>query len=54
MDLHYLTLIGRCLENKKKPTPVQTMNSGGLKSENIVNNVGVFNDIAIISSIFKE
>jgi hypothetical protein len=46
--------MGRSLENKKKLAPVQTMNSGGLNSENIVNNVSVFNDIATINSIFKE
>ena len=30
------------------------MNSVGLNSENIVNSVGVFNDIAAINNIFEE
>jgi hypothetical protein len=36
MDLHYLTFIGRNLENNKKPTLVQIMNSANMNSKNVV------------------
>ena len=51
MALHYLTFMGRKLENRKKLTPVQIMNSAGM---NIVNNIGIFNRSASKNSILNE
>ena len=53
MGLHYLTFMGRNLKNKKKPIPVRIMSSTGLNSKNIVNSVGTFDDIYIISNNSK-
>jgi hypothetical protein len=54
MGLHYLTFMLRNLENKKRLTLVQLMNSVSLDSKSIVNSVGIFNDIVAMNSIFKE
>ena len=54
MGLHYLIFMWRNLENKKKLTLVQIMNSVGMNSKNIIYNVSIFNDHAIMSSIFNE
>ena len=42
MDLHYLTYMGRNLENRKKLTPVWIMNSANMNNNNIMNSVGIF------------
>ena len=47
--LHYHTFIGRNLENKKKLTPVRIM-----KTMDIVNYIGIFNDSVVMNSIFSE
>ena len=54
MGLHYLTFIGRNLENKKKPTLLQIMNSVALNNKNIVNIVGIVNDNDTISKNYME
>jgi hypothetical protein len=54
MGLHYLTFTGRNLENKKKLTLVQIMNSVGMKSMSIGNRVGIFDDSVAMNSIFNE
>ena len=53
MSFHYLTFMGRKLENKKKLTSVRIMNSVSLNSKNIVNNVGIFND-SVMNNNFRE
>ena len=53
MGLHYLTFMGRKLENKKKLTPVRIMNSASINSKNIVNNVSIFNDSVVMTSILR-
>ena len=53
MDLHYLTFMGRNLENKKRLMLMQIMNNVGMNSENIVIVVGIFNDNALMN-IFNE
>ena len=54
MDLHYLTLMGRNLENNKKLTPVQIMNCVVMNSKNVVNIADVFSDCVAIHSILSE
>ena len=49
MDFHYLTIMGRNLENIKKLTLVPIMNS-----KNIVTSVGVFSESVAMNSIFSE
>jgi hypothetical protein len=50
IDLHYLTFMGRILENKKKLMPVRIMNSVGLNRKRILNSVRVCNNsFSIIS-----
>ena len=51
MGLHYLTFIGRNLENRKKSTPMQIMNKASINSKNIVNIVGIFKYIIVIDSV---
>ena len=41
MVLHYLTFMGRNLENRKKATLVHVMNIVGTNSKNVVNIVGI-------------
>ena len=53
MDLHYLTSMGRNLINKKKLMHAQIMNSANVKSENIVNIVGIFNDSVAMDSTLR-
>ena len=50
----YLTFMGSNLENMKKLVPIQTMHSVRLYSKNIVNNVGIFNNIVFINSNVKD
>ena len=38
------TFRGRNLENRKKPTPMQRMNSADLNSMHIANYVGIFSE----------
>lgn len=47
MDLHYLIFMGGNLGNEKKPTPVRIVNSVGVNSMNIVNNVGISSDMLL-------
>ena len=54
MGLHYLTFMGRNLENKKKLMLVQITNSASMNSKNIVNRVGIFNDFVARNSILRE
>ena len=53
MGLRYLTLMRRNLENKKKLMPVRIMNSAGMNSKNIVNNVSIFSDGVAMNSDFS-
>lgn len=48
---HYLTSMGRNLENRKKLTPVRTMNNDGM---NIVNSVDNFGNNVAMNNIFSE
>ena len=48
IGLHYLTFMGRNLENSKKLMLVRTMNSASLNSQNIMNSVGIFNVVLIL------
>ena len=43
----------RNLENKKKLMPVRIMNSAGMNSKNIVNNVSIFSDGVAMNSDFS-
>ena len=54
MGLHYLTFMGRNLENRKKLTLVRIMNCVGMNSKDIVNNVEVFSGSVVMNSIFNE
>lgn len=54
MGIHYLTFMGRDLENKKKLTPVQTMNNVGMINMNIVSSGGIFGDKATMNDILTE
>ena len=54
MGLHYLTFMGRNLENRKELTPVQIMNSTSFNSKNIVHGVSIFNDSATMNNTFRE
>ena len=51
MGLHYLTFMGRNLENKKKLTPVCIMNCAGLNSKIIMNSAGIFINSALSSNL---
>lgn len=51
MGIHYLTFMGGNLENRKNLMPVRIMNSANMNSKNIVNNVGIFCDSAMNSSL---
>ena len=42
MGIHYLTIMGRDVENKKNLMQVRIMNRANMNSKNIVNNVGIF------------
>lgn len=53
MALHYLTFMGKSLENKKKLMPKWIMNNVGLNAINIVDNVSIFSDSAIMNSILS-
>ena len=48
MGLRYLYFMGRNLKNKKKLTLVRIMISVGLNKKNIMNSVGIVNDISFI------
>ena len=54
MHIHYLTFMGRNLENKKKWTPIWMLNSACMNSKYIVNNVGICNQGVATSSISNE
>jgi hypothetical protein len=54
MGLHYLAFMGRYLKLKEKTDVGTKMNSACMNRKNIVNNVGIFNDGATMSSIFHE
>ena len=54
MGLHYVIFKGRNLENMKKLMPVRKINNAGVNSKNIVNSLGIFNDIDLINSISFE
>ena len=54
MGLHYLTFMGRNLENKKKLMPVRIMNSAALNSENIVISASIFNVVLILIIISRN
>ena len=54
MGLRYLTFMGRNLENRKNFTLVRIMNSVGMNSKDIVNNVEVFSGSVVMNSIFNE
>ena len=54
MTLHYLTFMGRDLENRKKLTLVRMMNCVGMNSKHILNNVGISNDSTAVKNIFKD
>ena len=54
MGFHYLTFMGRNLENREKLRHVHTMNRADLCSKNIVNSVGVFSDSVSIDSMYRE
>ena len=54
MDFHYLTFMGRNLENRKKLMPVRIMNNANMNNENIVNSVGMFNDSYAPNSSTRE
>jgi hypothetical protein len=47
IGLHYL-------ENNRKLTPIRIMNSASINGKNIVNSVGIFNDIVAMNNIFME
>ena len=49
MGLHYLTFMGRNLENKKKSALVQIVNSVDM---NVVNNVSISRDSATMNNTF--
>ena len=53
MCLHYVTFMGRNIENRKKLTRYEIMNHASLISKNIVNSVGIFNDGAPMNSNSK-
>ena len=46
MGLHYLTFMGRSLENGKKLLLVQVMNSADWIINNVVNWISIFNEVA--------
>ena len=54
MGLHYVTFMGRHLENMKKLTSIRIMNSASMNSKNIMNSVGIFNVNGFINNIFNE
>ena len=54
MGLHYLTFMGRNLENRKKLTHVRIMNRVGMNNKNVVNSVFLFNDSVAMNSISSE
>ena len=47
-------LHGRNSKNRKKLMLVRIMNSVGMNSKNIMNNIKIFNDSAIMNNIFNE
>ena len=51
MDLHYLTIMGRNVENMKKLTLVRRMNSVDMNSKNIMNSVSISNDNVAMNTI---
>ena len=52
--LHYLTFMGRNLENRKKLTPIQIIYSVDMNSKNIMNNVVIFSGSVAMNSISNE
>ena len=54
MGLHYLTFMGRKIENRKKLTFVRMMNSVNLISKNNKNSVGVFEYSVAMNSDYGE
>ena len=51
MDFHYLTFMGRNLENTKRLMLIRIMNNA---CTNIVNSVGNFNISVAMNSVFSE
>ena len=47
-------LHGKKLENREELTPIRIMINVGMNSENIVNNVGIFNNDVVLNRIPKE
>jgi len=54
MGLHYLTFMGRNLENRKKLMFIQIMENAFMNLMNIVNSVGSFSDSVAMNNIFNE
>ena len=54
MGIHYLTFMGRNLENKKKFMLVQIMNNAVMNNMNIVSSGGIFGDNATMNDSFNE
>lgn len=54
MGLHYLTVMGRNLENKTKMALVQIMNIANMNGKNILNNINIFNESAAMNSDYRE
>ena len=50
MGLHYLTFMGRNLENKKKLMHLQIVNSANMNSKYIMNIVNIYNDSAAMNN----
>ena len=51
MGIHYLTFMGKNLENGKELTLVRISDNVGMNSKDIVNSVGVSNDIVAMNYI---
>ena len=54
MGLYYLAVIRKNLENKKKLTPVEIMNSANMTHKNIVSTFSIHNDSATVNNSFGE
>ena len=54
MGLHYLSFMGRNLDNRKKLRLVRIMNNAGMNSKIIVNNVGIFSDSGAVNNTGLE
>jgi hypothetical protein len=54
MGLHYITFMGRNLENRIQPNTVRIMNSAGMISKNFANSVGIFSNSDAMNGIFNQ